>query len=525
MMRSLWRKTWRKLAAVAVAGVLAGMTADQVYSQDTSPNALLQRLVRLEQQNRELQQKLQNVQSPVTADGGVDAKTVENIVSNYLQAQAKKEDAKKKNEPVAVGSDLNFKANWKNGLNLETANKDFQVHVGGRLHFDMGVFDQDEETMPTFHDAAGFRRGRLRVDGKMWEIFQWTTEVDFANAGATGATATFTDFYGDIGQLPFVGGIRIGRFKEPFSLEELTSSRYITLIERSAPHQAFVPARSLGIMLHRTFGEEQRASAYTGIFRDDTSDGIDPSRGNGGFGQGDGEYAWTSRVTVRPVWEENGRCLVHLGAAYSYRNYTDLPRPPHNRPSHSANAEVRLGTPALLSTGGIDLIEHSHLWGGEFAAQNGPVYVQSDIYTAQDNRNDGSPTFWGGYVQAGWFLTGEHRGYSRSSGAFDRVIPHENFFRVRDGHDGLLRGRGAWEVVARFSYLDLNDSGFFEAADPDDRDGGTGLLRSYTFGVNWYLNPNMKWMFNYVHANRSSESGPLFSGSVDVFLARFAMDF
>ncbi len=532
MMRELLRRSWRKLAALAAAGVLAGAAADIAYGQSPEPGNLLERLERLEKQNRELQQKLNSISSPVATESpsAIDAKAVENIVSEYLKAQAKKEEAKK-NEPVAVGSDLNFKASWKNGLNLATTNKDFQVHVGGRMHFDMGTFDPDPEAnMPVFHDAAGFRRARLRVDGQMWEIFKWTTEVDFANAGATGSTAAFTDFYGDIGQLPFVGGIRIGRFKEPFSLEELTSSRYITTIERSAPHQAFVPARSLGIMLHRTFGDEQRASAYTGIFRDDTSDGIDPSRGNGGFGQGDGEYSWTSRVTFRPVWAHNGRCLVHIGGAYSYRNYSDDAIPPRNRPRHAAAGEVRIGTPALLDTGGIDLIASSHLFGGEFAAQYGPVYVQSDVYFAQDNRENGfgvsqpSPNWWGGYVQVGYFLTGEHRGYSRSSGAFDRVIPHENFFLVRDGDGAVSRGKGAWELVFRISYVDLNDEDFVEAVNAA-RAGGTGLYRGYTFGVNWYLNPNMKWMVNYVHANRSSTSGDAFRGQVDSLFARFAMDF
>ena len=261
MMRSLWRKTWRKLAAVAVAGVLAGATVDQVYSQDTSPDALLQRLERLEQQNRELQQKLQSVTTPVAADGGVDAKTVENIVSNYLQAQAKKEEAKKaekKDEFVEVGSDLSMKTSWKDGIYFESPNKDFKFHVGGRVHLDAGTFDEDTATMPHFEDAVGFRRARLRADGTMWEIFNWATEVDFANASGVADRATFTDVYAEVTQLPWIGNVRAGRFKEPFSLEGLVSSRYINHIERSTAAQAFVPLFNLGIMGYRTFGDQQR---------------------------------------------------------------------------------------------------------------------------------------------------------------------------------------------------------------------------------------------------------------------------
>ena len=74
-MRKRFFSDWR---LVAVAMGLASMIAVEGRSQDISPNALLQRLERLEQENRDLEQKLQKLSSPVNADGGVDAKTVEN---------------------------------------------------------------------------------------------------------------------------------------------------------------------------------------------------------------------------------------------------------------------------------------------------------------------------------------------------------------------------------------------------------------------------------------------------------------
>ena len=525
MMRNLWRNAWRKMAVVAVAGALAGTTANYVYSQDTSPNALLQRLERLEQQNKELQQKLQNVSSPVNTDGGLDAKAVESIVGNYLAAQAKKDEAKK-NEPVAVGSDLNFKVTWKDGVTFATPNNDFKFHVGGRVQFDMGRFDEDTATMPRYDDAAGFRRMRLRADGAMWEVFEWLVEVDFANSGGTGATATFTDVYIDFTQLPVVGNFRAGRFFEPFSLEQLTSSRLLNHIERSAPHQAFVPARNLGLMFHRAVGEQQRGTIATGIFRDDTGDPQDPGKGNGGFGKYEGEYAWTSRATYLPVWEHDGRCLVHVGAAYSWRNhFGNGPADALNRSRNQAQAETRLGTPAVLDTGGIPDLESISLGGFELAGQYGPVNLMSEVYLNQVNRENGlaSPFFWGAYAQVGYFLTGEHRPYKKTAAAFDRVRPLENFFLVKGEH-GVQRGMGAWEVVARVSYLDLRDDGFVVLPNAA-RAGGTGLMRNYMVGVNWYLNPNMKWQFNWVRSNRDSDGGPAFDGNVDVWQARLAIDF
>jgi phosphate-selective porin OprO/OprP len=97
-------------------------------------------------------------------------------------------------------------------------------------------------------------------------------------------------------------------------------------------------------------------------------------------------------------------------------------------------------------------------------------------------------------------LTGEHRKYKPSAGAFSRVKPKKNY--------GFGGGPGAWEVAVRYSALDLNDSGVT---------GGT--LSDISAGLNWYLNPNMKIMWNYVHAEVGSV------GQADMALMRLQIDF
>src|SRR6185369_907109 len=67
----------------------------------------------------------------------------------------------------------------------------------------------------------------------------------------------------------------------------------------------------------------------------------------------------------------------------------------------------------------------------------------------------GTPFFQGGYIQCGYFLTGEHEVYDRRRGTFDRVIPYENAFCVRTC-DGHCKGWGAWQVLARYNAIDLN---------------------------------------------------------------------
>ena len=110
------------------------------------------------------------------------------------------------------------------------------------------------------------------------------------------------------------------------------------------------------------------------------------------------------------------------------------------------------------------------------------------------------PNFQGFYVYGSYFLTGENRVYKTSSGAFDRMSPKRNF----DGNGGL----GAWEIALRYSNLDLNDADF-----------SGGELDDFTVGVNWYLNPNTRFMWNYVFADLDD------IGDTNIFQTRFQIDF
>jgi phosphate-selective porin OprO/OprP len=94
--------------------------------------------------------------------------------------------------------------------------------------------------------------------------------------------------------------------------------------------------------------------------------------------------------------------------------------------------------------------------------------------------------FHGAYIQASYFLTGESRQFDRKTGAFGRAQVYENFFRVRNSDCGICSGRGAWEIACRWNYLDLTD---------EDLVGG--YLDTSGLGLNWYLSPYMRMMFNY----------------------------
>ena len=120
-----------------------------------------------------------------------------------------------------------------------------------------------------------------------------------------------------------------------------------------------------------------------------------------------------------------------------------------------------------------------------------------------DQQSGGDVTMSGWYAQASYFLTGEHRNYSKSTSAFDRIRPNKNF--------GTESGSGAWELAARVSQLDLNDTDITSAL--------RGRQTNFTLGTNWYLNPNTRIMLNWVHADVDGV------GDSDSIAMRFQVDF
>ena len=103
------------------------------------------------------------------------------------------------------------------------------------------------------------------------------------------------------------------------------------------------------------------------------------------------------------------------------------------------------------------------------------------------------PTFGAYYAQASWLLTGESRRYDMASAAFQSPRPAKPFTAAG--------GLGAWELALRYSHVDLN---YHEglpgtAAFADTVRGGEQSI--WTFGINWYINTNLRLLFNYLRVD------------------------
>jgi phosphate-selective porin OprO and OprP len=423
----------------------------------------------------------------------------------------------------SIGSDLGLRASWEEGEGLvfTSAQKDFYIHLGGRLTVDFAWFQAGErlQTGPggvgPLDDGADFRRGRLRAEGTIYEVVSWVSEFAFDSPLEGDTTHPgFIDVFVEINQLPYVGNFRAGHFREPFSMEALSSGNTLALFERSSPFEAFVPFRNVGMMLYNTALDE-RVTWASGVFRGNSHNTGNP------FDVGDGEYSTTTRLTGLPWYEDEGRRLIHVGGAYSHRSF-NLDRG-QERARFRSFPEVRTGRYIMADTGLITA-ESTDLFGAEFALNLGPFCVQSEFYHAwvNDARLAGritQPRFHGWYVQASYFLTGESRLYDTEDAAFDRPVPHENFFFVRNGDgrgwNNFGLGRGAWEAAFRCAMVDVNDPGEGMNAQ---------IVRDYTWTLTWYLNPNTRVQWQYVLVDRNFPAADN-RGLAHVFATRFHIDF
>lgn len=421
-------------------------------------------------------------------------------------------------------------------LNMESTNGLFKFMVGGRVQIDaVWVRAADNVQAPRAlggigkaDDAVNFRRARFDLAGEFYKNIDFRMQWDFINttdAERSGVplpvnTPVPTDLWVTFKNLPYLGNLRIGNQKPPISFEHLTSSRFLNFLERSLAFDAFVENQNNGfepgISAFDTFAEE-RATWAIGVFKN--------TRSIFGWNVGDGEYDVTGRLTCLPIYENDGEILVHLGVGASHRDLDD----------HQDRIRARLlerNGPAVLH----NIVAEVRMLGDardqvvpEFVVVYGPWTLQSEYYHvwaydattpvtgAGARTNHGTVQFQGAYAEVLYFLTGEYRSYNRKAGAFGRVTPHDSFrgFANSDESDDceLEGGIGAWQVGVRYSWLDLDDKGI---------NGST--CHDVTVGLNWFLNPRMKWQFNYSTLYRYAPN-PANDGWVYGFGTRIAFDF
>jgi phosphate-selective porin OprO/OprP len=353
------------------------------------------------------------------------------------QACAQDSDEPDNNENFDVGSE---------GLTFQ-AGDSFAVNLGGRIHYDAAVFEDD---LTRFTNRGDFRRARLELGIQAGERLRFRFDYDWAGSeGWRNAWAALkvTDNV----------SVRGGSMIAPFSMEDMGSSNDLTLMER-ATSNALAPGYGVGGAVQAS-GDHW--SAMVGWFGEPID--FDADSGNS-IGEG-----WGGRVTYAPI--RKSREVLHFGLGFQDREIEE-----DASFRLSARPESGVADNKLIDTGALAGVENYTAWNGEIAYMRGPFSIQGEYALMDaDRSNRPDPSFEGGYVTVSYVITGERRRYSRSSGVLGGV-------RVRKDHQAL-------EVAARYSMLDL-----------DSQTVSGGREENMTLGLNWYLNQNVRIMANYVNA-------------------------
>lgn len=381
-----------------------------------------------------------------------------------------------------------FSVKWDNGFKVESADKAFKLKFGGRIMVDHAYLFQNDELDSNFgklesKSGSEFRRARLFTSGTVYENVAFKIQIDFSGGGFS-----FKDVYIGITDIPGVGTIRVGHVKEPFRLDALTSSKYITFMERALPID-FSQERNTGILAFNDIIED-RLSFQVGAFRN--------SDGTGDAIMADDGYALTGRITGLALKNDDKKQLLHLGVGYSFRKMESKEFKIASRP------EAHLA-PKYISTGTLENVDNVNLVNFETAYVSGPISFQGEYLMATVNNLDIAAfdkyEFSSYYGQVSYFITGESRKYKSSYEAFDRVKPNKNF-------GGKNKGAGAWEIALRYSSSNLNSEAILGGEQSD-----------ITLGVNWYLNPVTRIMVNHVWADIKD------TGNASILQARMQIDF
>jgi len=449
---------------------------------------------------------------------------------------------------------------------IDTTEEEWQHTWGGRIMGDWINWPDRSEFIGQ-SNYFEFRRLRLFVSGTGYGVYDYKLQLEFApevelEAPVIGAELSdpdvewnsvdceyevadttvsggevdlggfgveLKDAFIGIHDIPYLGYVRFGHFKTPFSLSELTGSKYLTFLERPIPH-IFAPGREVGVAAYHHSVSQEFTWAYGAFFDElDEMEHVIEDHNQG--------TRLVGRITWTPHYDElsEGRYLVHTGLGYVYtrpRGVDELSddgqttrfgryvrfrsRPEIHRGDRLIDSRVNIrGNIEVDDIDDLDAQQY-HMLDTELAWVHGPLSVQSElVWAGIDEVTLGRVNLYGAYVFASYFLTGEHRSYDRLDGTFGRVYPYENFWLVNTPR-GCRSGWGAWEVAARWSFLDFSE---LEGQQ----------LHDLTLGVNWYWNPHARLMFNWIHpfAHNSPAANPpgLVNADGNILAMRFQVDF
>ena len=339
----------------------------------------------------------------------------------------------------------------------------FTMRLGGGLLYDYVAYSQDAESKDqmTLRPTGQLRDFRVLLKGRFPTLPRLSYTLGYMyDAVAEEWRFRQTGLMVDVPELG--GNLFIGRTKEGFSTNKAMVGYHGWANERSAANDAFLPILADGVKW-TGWAADGKFVYNLGWFKDTRSE-------NESFNRNDNQFA------ARGVWLPLGNGtespqLLHLALEYRYGESDDGALRYRSKPESFPAQSYAIDS-------GIFAAHHSNMYGIETYYRDGPwIFGMEYFFNNVSAPESGDPLFHGGDVFAAWVLTGETRPYSARGALFQAVSPARTVFEG---------GPGAWELVLRYSYADLNEEQI-----------RGGRFRRITPMVNWYLSDHVRLELAY----------------------------
>lgn len=358
-------------------------------------------------------------------------------------------------------------------LVFESTDRTYKLWFDVRVQMDGAIFFGEKSYMDKIGNNVTNRRSRFAIKAQITPDWYGEIDTDFSNGEFELKDALVR--YTGLCNWQFSAG----NFKEDFSMEQTTSSRYLPMMERPMAVQAFAPSRHIGVDARYSY-EWLHASAgvfFQTIDNAETYTYVKDNNSQNGDNQG---VSYTGKLVFIPFYGQSDRGL-HIGGGYSYRTpKTDVS--PSRFPSlrYDVRNSTSINRKKYIDTDHMLYVDHNFIYNAELAGHYKGFRFQGEYLGSNVFFNNDAPAgydrrvkkFNGWYAMAGMMLFGGEQRYNTNEAEFTQPT------RGRDWGD--------IELLFRYDYIDLNSRGIY---------GGAG--QNYTVGVNYYINNNVKFVVNY----------------------------
>lgn len=369
-----------------------------------------------------------------------------------------------------------------------------EIYFDALIHFDSYQYDNDvrradglaltaaQLNANTLTNNGQVRRGEMIFRGRMANGGEWQVGYDLVGGRGTGRNGRWLDV-NYRGRINADWTWRVGQFKQPNSLEELTSTRSNEFISKATITNAFGIARRVGAELQ--YATPSMTATGTWFTREIN---VNQRAGTG----------YAARVTWAPIVELEAGEVLHFGASLVDHDTVQDRYSLGLRPQ----ADIALNNnpaPGTLSTISIALADADRvrIAGAEAMYFNGPVKIMGEYMQQTIRRSNGRPDYQadGWYVSGLYTLSDDLFGYR--GGIYTTALPKDPI-------------KGLWQLAARYDKLDANDAAVLG-----------GQQESWTLGVNWYIRSNFRLSMNYVMLDSSRvQSGVLIENKPNILELR-----